>query len=71
MPYGNTDLSQMIGPLAWRHQAINWTKIDLSVKFCGIHLRAFSLGDLKIPISKTRLKIAFLKSHPDLPAVKH
>ena len=29
--------------VAWQHQAITWTNIDLSlVKFCGIHLRAIS-----------------------------
>ena len=35
--------------------------------FCGIHLRALSYKDLKIPINKTRLKIEFLKSHPNFP----
>ena len=35
----------------------------------GIYRRAL-LSNLKIPISKTRLKIAFLKSYPDLPGNK-
>ena len=42
--------------------------VDLSsVRCCGIHQRALSREDLKIPISKTRLKITFLESHLDLP----
>ena len=47
--------------VAWQHQAITWTDVDLSssIRSCGIHLWALSSEDLKIPISKTRLKIAF------------
>ena len=30
-----------------------------------IHLRALSQEDLKMPINKTRLKIAFLKLNPE------
>ena len=37
------------------------------VRSCGIHQRALSWEDLKIPISKTRLKITVLESHSDLP----
>ena len=37
-----------------------------SVRSCGIHQMALSWEDLKIPISKTRLKITFLESHSDL-----
>ena len=52
---------------AWRHQAITWTNVDwLSVRSCGIHQRALSWDDLKIPISKTRLEITFSESHSDL-----
>ena len=37
-------------------------------KVLGVHLRASSQEDLKIPVSKTRLKITFLKSNwADLP----
>ena len=38
-----------------------------SVRSCRIHRRALSWKDLKIPISKTRLKMTFLESHSDLP----
>ena len=42
--------------------------LDLSSVRChGIHLRALSLDDVKIPINKTRLKTAVLKWHPGLP----
>ena len=54
--------------VAWRHQAFTWTNVDLSsVTSCGIHRRALSSVDLKIPISKTRLKHTFLELHQDLP----
>ena len=44
------------------------TNVDLSsMRSFGIHRRALSWEDLKIPISKTRLKITFLGSHSDLP----
>ena len=33
----------------------------------GNHLRALSLYDVKMPINKTRLKIAILKWHLGLP----
>ena len=48
---------------------ITWYKnIDLSsVRSCGIHRRTLSWEDRTISISKTRLKIPFLESHPDLP----
>ena len=47
---------------------ITWTNVDLSsVRSCGIHRRALSWEDLKIPVSKTRVKITFLESHSDLP----
>ena len=36
-------------------------------KSCGIHVRALSLGDVTIKISKTRLITAFLKCHPEFP----
>ena len=37
------------------------------VRSHGIHLRALSLDDVKIPIDKIRVKIAVLKWHPGLP----
>ena len=70
-PYGDKELSQHWPRkwlVAWRHQAITWTNVDLqSVRSCGIHRRALSCEDLKIPISKTRLKITLLESHSDIP----
>ena len=56
-PYGDIDIGS---DNAWRHQAISWTKIDLSSIVS-------SQEDLKIPISKTSLKLAFLNSHPNVP----
>ena len=50
------------------HYMITWTNVDLSsVRSCGIHQRALSWEDLKMAISKTRLKIIFLEPHSDLP----
>ena len=69
-PYGNMELGQhwlRYWLVAWRHQAITWTNVDLFVRSHGIHLRGLSLDDVKIPINKTRLKIAVLKWHPGLP----
>ena len=46
--------------VAWRHQAITWTNVDLlSGRSCGIHLTTLSQEDFKIPISKARLKTTF------------
>ena len=44
VPYGDKDLGQhWFSLVAWQHQAISWTNVDLSsVGFCGIHLRAIS-----------------------------
>ena len=51
-----------------RHQAITWTNVDLSsMRSLGIHLRALSLDTVKIPVNKTRSKIAVLKWQPGLP----
>ena len=72
-PYGDIDLRQhwfRQWLVAWRHQAITWTNVDLSsFKAFGIHRRALSWEDLKIPSSKTRIKIPFLESHSDRPGV--
>ena len=38
-----------------------------SVRYYGIYLRALSSEDLKISVSKSELKSAVLKWHPDLP----
>ena len=64
-PYGDRDLVQHLFKywlVVWWHQAITWTNVGWSsVRSCGIHRRALSWEDLKIPISKTRLKITFLE----------
>ena len=69
-PYGDIDLGhhwprQWL--VAWRHQAITWTNVDLSlVKSCGIHLRAVSHEMLKISTLDVSLKIINLRLHPHL-----
>ena len=53
---------------ACRQQAITWTNVDLtSGRSLGIHLRALSLDNVKIPVNKTRSKIAVLKWLLSLP----
>ena len=70
-PCGDRDLglwmiSQVMACLiAWRHEAITWNSVGLSsVISRGIHMRLSSYEELKIPISKTRLKICILKVAP-------
>ena len=59
-PQGDKELCQH-WLVAWWHQAITWTDVNLSsVRSCGIHRSASSWDDLKIPIRKARLKITFL-----------
>ena len=44
-PYGDRDLGQhwlSLWLVAWRHQAITWTNVDLSVRSSDIHVRANS-----------------------------
>ena len=69
--YGIRDLGQQwfrSWLVAWWHQAITWTTVDLSsVRSCCIQLRALSWEDLMIPIIKTSLKIVFVKLYPELP----
>ena len=56
--------------VAWWHQAITQTNLDLSsVKSWGIHIRAISLEMLKIYIIDMCLKIIYLKLHPHLPGI--
>ena len=52
LPDGNKPLPE---PMLTYHQS------------CGIHRRTLPWENLKIPISKTRLKITFLESHSDFP----
>ena len=52
--------------VAWQHQAISWTNADLSsVRSSGNHQGALLYGDLKIPLSKIKLKIVCLQWHTD------
>ena len=71
MPYGNRDLGQhwlRCWLVAWWHQAITWTNVDLlTLRSYGIHPMALSWQDLTIHTNKIRMKLEFLKSHPDLP----
>ena len=64
-PYGDKDLGQHWPRqwfVAWRHQAITWTNVDLSsVRSSGIHLRAI-LQDMSQPsVTEISLKITNLK----------
>ena len=55
--------------VAWWHQVITWTNVDLSsVEFCGIHLTTILLVAL-INVSNHEMssKIIFLKLQPHLP----
>ena len=67
-PYGDIDQGQhwlRFWLVVWQHQTITWTNIDLSlVMSCGINLRTLSWQNLKIPFSKSKLKIVLLKLHP-------
>ena len=55
--------------VAWRHQAITWTNVDVSsVRPSGIHLMTISLEEIpRPPIDKTGLKITNLKFHSNIP----
>ena len=54
--------------VAWRHQAITWTNVDLSsVRFSGIHLRAISQEIPQPSITKIHLKITYSKFHSNFP----
>ena len=64
-PYGNINLGQLWlrqWLVAWRHQAITWTNIDLSsVRSSGIHLSAI-LQEIPQPsVTEISLKITYLK----------
>ena len=70
-PYGGRDLVQhwlRQWLVAWRHQAITWTNVDLSsVRSIDIHLRAILQKIPQPPIIKISLKIIFLKFVSNLP----
>ena len=47
--------------VAWRHQAITWTNVDISLRSNGIHLRAI-LQEIPQPsVTAISLKITYLK----------
>ena len=50
-----------------RHQAITLTNVDISVKSNDIHIRAISQEMPQPSIIKIRLKITYLKFHPNFP----
>ena len=73
-PYGSRDLSQhwfRQWLVAWWHQAITWTNVDLSsLRSSDVHLRAISLEISEPSVTKIRLNFFLLKSPRD-QRVKH
>ena len=71
LPYGDINLGQhwlREWLVAWCHQAITWTNVDLSsVRSSGIHLRAI-LQEIPQPsVNEISLKITYLKFCSNLP----
>ena len=70
-PYGSRDLGQhwfRYWLVAWRHQAITWTNVDLSSLWSSdVHLRAISLEISQPSATKINLKIIFLWFYWNLP----
>ena len=63
---GSTLVQVMV--VAWRHQAITWTNVDLSsVRFRDIQLRGISQDITQPSITKFSLKITYPKFHLNLP----
>ena len=71
MPYVDTNLGQHCFRqwlVAWQHQAITWTNIDLSSKkSCNFLMKTISLEILVISMCNTSTKNTFLKLRPHLP----
>ena len=70
-PYGDTNPGQhwlRKWLVAWRHQAITWTNVDLSsVRSSGIHLSAI-LHEMPQPsVTEISLKITYLNFCSNLP----
>ena len=70
-PFSDIDLGQhwlRLWLVAWRHQAITWTNVDLSsVRSSGIHLMAVSWEIPQPPFTEVSLKMTYLKlnlNHP-------
>ena len=54
--------------VAWQHQAITWTNVDLSwVRSSGLHLRAILQETPQPSVTKISLKITYLKFCSNLP----
>ena len=70
-PYGGRDLGQHWCSkwlVAWRHQPITWTNVDLSsIRSHYVHLRAISLVISQPSVTKISLKIIFLRFYWNLP----
>ena len=70
-PYGGRDLGQhwfRQWLVAWRHQAITSTNVDLSSLWSSdVHLRAISLEISQPSVTKISLKIIFLRLYWNLP----
>ena len=66
-PYGDIDLGQhwlRQWLVAWRHQVITWTNVDLSsVRSSCIHLMAISQEIHQSSMNKINMKITHLKFH--------
>ena len=66
-PYGDRDLGGnwlRSWLFAWQHPAIVWTNVDWSsVKSSDIHMRAISQEMPQSSITKTSLKITYMKFH--------
>ena len=66
-PYGDRDLGQhwlRQWLVAWLHQAITWTNVDLSsVRSSGVHLRPISQEIPQPSVTEISLKITCLKFH--------
>ena len=70
MPYGGKHLGQhwfRQWLVAWRHQAITWTNVDLSLRSSDVHLRAISLEISQPSVTNISLKIIFLRFYWNLP----
>ena len=70
-PFGGRDLGQHLFRewlVAWRHQAITWTNVDLSsLRPSDVHLRAISLEILQPSVTKISFKIIFQTFYWNLP----
>ena len=70
-PYGGRDLGQhwfRQWLVAWRHQAITWTNVDLSsVRSTDVHLMTSSQEIPQPSITEILCKIKYIKFHSNFP----